>query len=540
MRTRIVPYHPFGAAKPALPDALEAQIVTPLGELSTASVQYHREGLNATVLDGIVELGFEYFDGSAWVEPPNCRFLSMKGSFDHLEETPTRNYSFVGVGWMLRQAKVWAVNGLPVDSDGKVQFLSANAGKIMATLIQNAKARGWGAGIKIDFTATADSAGKTWSKVLTIAYDLELDLESILSNLYQQGVCDYRWEGRTLRVFNPEATMARDLTLGTSPVRLVVADGQTSAPEDWTNEDMLTDAMVIGEDGKRWEFTNGVNSPLGRLEKVIAQGGVSDQGTASLLAETDLLAGSQTRISYTREFALAADSNVWPFRNYQLGDWVLGQRGTGFERLRAHSISLTANSDGVKGHAVLGDRLEDLLTKLAKRTKGITGGSSTGGSGVRPAPEGPDTRTPAAPSGLVIAADAYIDGAGVPRGRVDIDWAHSGRATNGTAMDVDRFQVYYRVNETGAPWKQLTSTQDTEVQYSPLPIFKADGRTPEQLAFKVRAVGGNGKVSAFSSVVAVQMEDDFTPPPVPVFRAQDLTTWLRRSEERRVGKECPV
>lgn len=519
-----------------LPDSLETQIVSPLGELPTGSVHYHRDGINSTSLDGLVELGLEYLDGGTWVEPPNCRFLTMRGSFDHLEETPTRKYSLIGVGWMLRRAKVWEANGLPVDADGKVQFLSANAGTIMATLIQNAKRRGWGAGIGVDFTATQDSAGKAWDKILTIAYDLELDLEAILSNLYQQGVCDYRWEGRTLRIFNPGTLMARELSTGANPVRLMVADGQTSAPEEWTNEDMLTDAMVLGEEGKRWEFSNNVNGPLGRLENVITQGGVSDPGTASLLAEADLLTGSQTRVSYTREFVLADHSTVHPFRSYQVGDWVLGQRGVAFERLRVVSLSLTMNADGVKGHAVLGDRLEDLLTKLAKRTKGITGGSSTGGSGIRPAPEGPDTRTPAAPSGLVVGVDAYIDDAGVARGRIDADWAHSGNATNGTAMTIDRYQVFYRVNELGTIWKQLTSTQDTELQYSPLPVFKADGVTPEQFAFKVRAIGNNGRASGFSGVVAVQMEDDVTPPPVPQFLAENLTTWLRTVTVRWGGK----
>lgn len=535
MRTRLVSYVPFGSAGAVLPDALESQIVTPLGELPTAQVHYHRDGVNAVQLDGMTELGFEYYSTLGWVEPPNGRFLSMKGGFDHLEATPTRKYSFVGVGWMLRQAKVWEANGLPVDADGKVQFLSANAGQIMGTLIQNAQGRGWGAGVSIDFDSTADSSGQAWAKIITIAYDLDLDLETVLANLYQQGVCDYRWEGRTLRIFNPETTMAQDLTVGTSPVRLVVNDGQTSAPEEWTNEDLLTHAMVLGEDGKRWEFANGANNPLGRLEQVITQGGVSDEGTASLLAQTDLLAGSETQISFTREFVLTDESVVWPYRTYTLGDWVLAQRGTTFERLRTVSLSLTVNADGVKGHAVLGTRLQDLLTKLAKRTKGITGGTSAGGSGARPAPEGPDNRTPTAPTGLVVAVDAYIGNDGAAQGRADIDWAHDGAATDGTAMTVDAYQVYYRVNELGEVWRQLPAVQDTELAHSPLPLLDDDG-TPQEYGFKVRAVADNGRHSAFTPVVVVTMEPDTTPPPVPQFFAEDVSTWLRTTKVEWQGK----
>lgn len=537
MRTRLVPYTPFGAKRAPLPDALEAQLVTPMGELPTASVHYHRQGVNAVVLDGVTELAYEHWNGASWVEPPNARFLSMTGNFDHLEETPTRNYSFVGIGWMLRRAKVWEPNGLPVDADGKVQFLSANAGTIMATLIQNAKGRGWGAGIQIDFSSTTDSSGQAWAKALTIAYDLELDLEAVLSNLYQQGVCDYRWEGRTLRIFNPETTMARDRTTGSNQVRLVVADGQSSAPEDWTNEDLVTDALVLGDEGKSWTFANNASQPLGRLETVITQGGVSDPGTASLLADQDLLKGSATRISYTREFTVTAGSRVRPFQDYQVGDWVWAQRGTSFERLRVMSLSLTVAPEGLRGHAVLGDRLEDLLTKLAKRTKGITGGASAGGNGTRPAPGGPDTRIPSMPSGLVVGVDSYIDDTGWPAGRVDVDWAHDGNATNGTAMTIDRFQVFYRINEVGRPWAQLLTTSDTEAAYSPLPVFKTDGVTPEQYGFKVRAVAENGKVSEWTPVVAVTMEDDTTPPPVPEFLASHLTTWLRTITVRVSGNE---
>lgn len=96
-----------------------------------------------------MELGFAYFDTEKWVEPPNCWFLSTKGSFDHVEQQRTLKYSAVGIGWMLRKAKVLEPNGLEVDADGKIQFKSATAGQIMATLIPNAKGRGWGTGVDI-------------------------------------------------------------------------------------------------------------------------------------------------------------------------------------------------------------------------------------------------------------------------------------------------------------------------------------------------------------------------------------------------------
>jgi len=527
MRTRLVQYTPLGAKGPTLPGALATQVVTPLGELSTGSIHYPRTAVNATLLDGVAEVAVEYWTGTAWAEAPNCRFFTLNGNLDYLEDVPTRKYNLLSVGWLLRMAKVWSAGALPVDKDGKVQFNSAKAGAIMATLFTAAQARGWGPGLSIDFTSTTDSAGAAWSKVITIAFDLDLDLDQILSNLRDQGMVDYRWEGRTLRVFNPDGAMANDLTLGANPVSLTTANGATSAPEEWTNEDLLTDALVLGDAGKKWTFNNGSAGPLGRLEKVITQSGVTDDGTAALLAATDLLVGQQARMSYTSEFILTDATPVRPFVHYKVGDWVRVQRGTAFERLRVMSISLTADDSGVKGHAVLGDRIDDVLTKLAKRTKGITGGAATGGAGARPAPAGPDLRVPATPTGLVVQPDVYLDDDGAARGLVVIDWAHSGLATNGTSMTIDRYMVDYRENIVGKLWKSLGSASDTDLTYSPLPVFKADGVTAAQYEFRVRAIGNEGKTSAWTAGVVATMVKDTTPPYVPYFLSSNVTTWLR-------------
>ena len=107
MRTRLVAYTPFGAQLGVLSQPLESTVVTPLGELPSLTISYPRDGMNASGLEGIAEVGWEFWDGAAWVEPDNCRFLSMGATFDHLDQTATRKYSLVGIGWMLRRARVW-------------------------------------------------------------------------------------------------------------------------------------------------------------------------------------------------------------------------------------------------------------------------------------------------------------------------------------------------------------------------------------------------------------------------------------------------
>lgn len=522
MKTRIVSYPIFGSGATVLPDPLEATLTTPLGELPTGNIHYPVDGVNYTKLLPESEVAFQRWDGTAWVEPPNCRFFPMNGSFNHIEEIPTRGFTLLGFGWLLRNAKVWEPNGLPVDADGKVQFLSATPGTIMQTLITNAKGRGWGAGVAIDFSAATDSSGAAWSKIVTMAFDLEVSLETILTNLYQQGLCDFRWEGRTLRIFNPDTTMAREKT----SVRLTVADGATSAPEEWTNEDRLTDTLVVGDKGLKWTFNNGATGGFGRLERVTTQSGVTDPATAQLLAARDLTAGIDARVSFTREFILDDATVNAPFSEYLIGDWVSAQRGTAFERLRVVSISLTIKPDEVKGHVVLGTRIDDILAKLAKRTSGITGGATAGGSGGRPAPDGPDPRVPSAPLGLVVGALPYTDENGFPQGRLEADWTHSGQATNGTVQTPDRYQLQRRINVAGEKWKMVAETTDTEVAVAPVAIFKADGTTAEQYAHRVRAVSEAGLVSEWSAQAITTMETDSTPPAAPYFVQANVTTWL--------------
>ncbi|NWN87322.1 MAG: hypothetical protein HLX51_02070 [Micrococcaceae bacterium] len=524
MKFRLVSYDPMGSARGVLPDALEIKPVVSLSDAATLQVQYPTAGVNADHLaDRMAEIGLEYYDPDSddWVEPPSCRFISMKGTDDFLDETPTVAVDMVHVGdFMLSHATVWSTDGLHVDADGKAQFLSATAGEILVPLLQRAQARGWGDGIDWDFSTSQDSSGAGFEHILTIAYDPETDLNTILANLRDQQVIDYRWQGRTLQLFNPHTVMARE-----TGVQLVASDGHQSAPEEWSNEDLRSHVRVLGEDGRSWEFSNPLTTALGRLESVVTQGGVSDPGTAALLSRESLLAGEATRVSRTREFDVTGGSPA-PFRDYVPGDWVLilGDGGD-WEQLRVHSVSVTVNDEGVSGHATLGDRLDDLLSRIAKQTKGITGGATVGGSGVRPSPEGPDTRKPQAPVGLVGESDFYFDDHGFPRGVVWFSWAEVQLATNGTGITVDEYSVEVSEDYVGSPAILWGTVSGAFYSYSPLDIHD-DGGVPKRYKARVRARAESGVLGPWSDYVAVEMVEDVVPPPPPLLQPGDISTTL--------------
>ena len=524
MEFRLVAYEPLGEPRDILPDALEILPVVSLSDPATLQIQYPKSGVNASILqERIHEMALQYYDEESgrWVEPANCRFLSMKGENDFLDDTPTFAVDYVHVGsFQLQRATVWSTDGLREDEDGKAQFLSATAGQILGPLLQRAKDRGWGAGIDWDFTATKDSAGADFAHIITIAYDTEINLNTILTNLRDQQVIDFRWNGRTLQLFNPGTVMARETDL-----QLVAPHGHTAAPEEWSNEELQSHVRVIGEDGMSWEFSNDVLTPLGRLEGVVTQGGVSDPGTAEMLSREGLVAGEDTRVARTREFDVLQGSPA-PFRDYVPGDWVhvLSDAGE-WEYLRVHSISVTVNDEGVSGHAVLGDSLDDLLSRIAKRTQGIAGGATVGGSGVRPNTDGPDRREPAVPEGLVGSTDFYFDDQGVPRGVVWFEWAAVFQATNGTGIDVNEYWIEITDDYVGAPVLLTRSTSEPFFSHSPMDIYDSDGN-PRRYKARVRARANSGVLGDWSEFIAVEMVEDPDPPPPPLLQPGDITTTL--------------
>ncbi|MFG2076985.1 hypothetical protein [Nonomuraea maritima] len=474
-------------------------------------LSYSTRALNAELLDGPVEVAVEWSeDGQAWTEPSDGRFLLIRRRADQVDETGLAMYELPGYVWMLR--KVILYPGAAPLVDGKRAFLSAMPGAILQTFLQEGQARGALPALDWDFTPTHDSASEPWAKILTIYYRPGLDALTTLINLAEQGVCDFRMQGRTLQVFNADTELARDLAAGDAPVDLRFGRDVVAAPDVGTFEDLASAALVIGEDGFRASYTNGsASAPWGRWETYIGQGGVSDPGTAQLLAEAVLLRSGRERIQRTRQ--ITPYTARWlPWRDYRPGDRVLApSAGGAMESMRVRQLTVTRDKNGVLGgNVVLNDRLLERDLRLSRRTAGIVGGSTAeGGSGARPAPESPAPRTPASPAGLIVNPLAYLDEHGLPRGQVTATWGAVTTDVAGVALVIGGYELFARINEEGAPWFLITATEaaDTNATFSPLVVG-------QQYQFKVRAVN-LGQRGPFSSSVAVTIPDDTDAPPVP-------------------------
>ncbi|WP_127933094.1 hypothetical protein [Nonomuraea polychroma] len=178
-------------------------------------------------------------------------------------------------------------------------------------------------GLAVDFTPTHDSAGQPWNKLLTIGLDPGADLLTLLINLAEQGVLDWTMQGRVLRAFNEGTTLGRDFATGPAPVDLRMGRDVDDAPDDATLEDASSAILIVGENGLQVEVTNpSAVAPWGRWETYQSQSGVSDEGTARLLAQYALDRASGEQVQHTRQIRPYA-ARWLPLKDYRPGDTVL-------------------------------------------------------------------------------------------------------------------------------------------------------------------------------------------------------------------------
>lgn len=504
---RLVVYSPNGPRLGVLPAHLGWEAGLPLSDVSSLRLAYNSAAPGADLLAQPCEIAMEYSVlGGAWIEPENARFLRIKRSSDAADRTGARSYDMPGYAWMLKKVVLYPALGMV---DGKRPFAAVKPGVILRALVDEGKGRGAAAGLTVNFTATHDSAGQPWAMTLSLGVEPGTDLLALLINLAEQGVIDWCMQGRELRVYNEGTVLAADRASGPAPVELRLGRDIDSAPDDATLEDAASAILIMGEEGLRVEVTNpAATMPWGRWETHQSQGGVSDTGTAQLLGQHALERAAGERVQLTRSITPYV-ARFLPLADYAPGDYIRapGDQGV-MTALRVRQITLTVDASGViGGNLTLNDRFLERDIRLARQAAGIlAGGVSSGGTGSDPTPEGSD-RVPAAPTGLLISPAAYLDEEGYAHGQITVSWSPVTTDVNGTALDVDGYELIgISPPGTGAT-RVLATTQSTTVTYSPL-----EPKTRWQFGVLATNGGVRGAVTTSAEIV---IPDDETPPPEP-------------------------
>ena len=484
-------------------------------DAGTLSMTYPRVALNGGILQrGLeqgLEIGMEVATHDAWVEPYNCRFLLVSRSRDAKDSTDTVTLNCMTWIWLTKKILNLNMSALLTDTDnkGKRPFYSATSGMIVHTLLDENRRRGGAATVMpAGFNSARDTNGDTWAYKMTLYYDAGVDLYTVIDNLSANGMCDWRTDGRMLKMWNADSTaLCRDLS---ASVRIPLATGLLESPEEETIEGLAGSILVRGDNDLVFTQENKTApSPWGKWELYSSQGGVSNKDTAQLLMQTQLASAARVRGQYTRQILTTGIEHL-PLVDYRPGDWITAPTVNHGEKVRVQRVELSNRNDGgVKCALMLNDRLYDAQTRQAKRIRGVTGGAVAGGaSGATPAPE-KDHRIPMAPAGLVVQTDAYIDANGYARGLATAQWAEVTQATNHTSIEITSYRVEWRPNIAGEAWRSAGVTTDTTLSWGNL-----DCGTTIQV--RVRAVPTySDKLGDWSAVAVVDVAQDVTPPSVP-------------------------
>lgn len=405
---RLVALTPNGGRLPAIPVPTQYSFSCPLNEISGATLEYRNGAVGASAVADLCEIAAEYSvdSGLTWVEYPNGRFLRLGRSSNEVDLNGVRSYTLPGYGWLLSKMRQMKTTGL--NADGKRTFNSANAGMIMKTLIDEAHSRGVCTGLGYAFTSSVDSAGNAWNKVVSIAYEPGLDLLTILLNLSQQGIVDWRFQGRALQIFNADGVMAVE-----RPAKFQFPHDFAALPAQGSYEDFVHNVMVLGDNGKRLSMSQPtpIAEPWGKWEGFIGQGGVSDTATMTILASSALSDGDHEKLQYTAEVETRT-TRYEPFVDYNQGDFITIPTESGDKSFRIRQINWTRDSSGDLGlDLIINDRFVEKEIRTARRVNGITGGASSGGNGSTPTKD-PAARQPKKPDGLVVDTVAIVNSGG--------------------------------------------------------------------------------------------------------------------------------
>ena len=513
LKSRLVAYQANGSKLGLLPEPTSYTVSFTHDAVGALTVSYSRKALRGEILDRRLETGLEIAvevsDGGRWIEPYNGRFVIASRSRNALDVSDTVSLTGVSYGWLLKKALNLDTSRLETKGDekGTRKFANANAGTIMRTFMDENWNRG---GVKVDcsrFTSGADSAGKQWGYMLpSIYYDLGVSIQDVLDSLVNNGLCDWRTDARQLLLWNADSVaVCRDLS---KSCVVTLAQDVSEAPDDESIDGLASSILVRGDNINFRQDNPNAPKPWGGWELYSSQQGVNKKETAEHLIKPTLANAARVRGQYTRSVNVV-EASCLPLIDYTIGDWITAPTVANREKVRVQQVTLQLDSTGFKASLILNDKNYDSSVRLTKRMNGITGGAHLGGaSGAIPAPE-KDHRVPKAPQNLSANSDAYINVNGYARGMVTARWDDVTLATDGTAMDITSYAVEYRVNKTGYEWHSAGTTTEHTLSWSNLDCGV-------QILVRVRAIPSySDQMGEWSSVFALTVAKDTTPPPVP-------------------------
>ena len=448
-----------------------------------------------------LDIGFEvnWDDGTGWHEPFDCRFLRVKNNKNDVAD-PAKlvNLTCPGYGWMLAKVKNMV--------SGNRKLKNKDTGDIIRLFWNEYTARHGARTLPIDmssWTTGTDSAGAAWLKKKTLTFELAADLLTILQGQVDIDHCDYRFDGRQLKLWNPDSQWV-DLA---GSVRLRLGKEVGEAPADESLEEMIHYLLVRGEKKTKAVLSNTDNTPWGVWEGCINEGGIDSNAEARDAAQKQMDLSSRMRGEYTVTLNLQPGDPL-PFKDYRPGDWVSGPDMDGnLQRMRVQQITLSGDGSQVTGSIVLNDLVKASELALSSKLASISNGASqTGGTGMAP-DVAIDLRQAAAPTGFTATPSLYLTTAKRWATRLLFEWDAVTTATDGTDLDISSYRVW------GISSEETTARVIATVPGTDLSALVDGFGEGTSWSFAVQAVGSTTtEPGAMSAFVSITLPEDTDPP----------------------------
>jgi hypothetical protein len=346
--------------------------------------------------------------------------------------TPGSEWTFSGHfhEWLLSKAIIAPQTIDEVNKDGSLIFAGATAGTILATMMDQAQARGALPLMTRDFTATTDSSGQPWANAISsLKLAPKTTLYDVATKLVELGMCEFEvTPGRIWRAWNAGGRGVDHTTTTSSPLTFAHARNLAEHSRRESVRDAGTAVLVAGAEGF-YEFASSATAQasLGWRAEVGVDAGQLNSRTAVAAVAPSYL---QKAAAGTAEYAAAVEFGPGapiPMIDYAVGDWAYTVADTVRRRLRIAQIELVFGRDKpIDGKVVFNDLITDRLTALYRRLNAISTGSAVvGTSAATPTGAGADTIPPAAPQGLTVASSFafQVPGDATTRAEVRAGWA---------------------------------------------------------------------------------------------------------------------
>lgn len=513
-----------GTYNVALPDLASWQLSLVESSPGAVTLDYPADGRNFDVLRNSVTADRDLLV-AIWIggkDPGSLRAILNTAEGDDVAESAVWRFSGNFLNVRMEEATIAPRTSVvtpptgpaPTEDLAALRVYAATAGTIMATLMQEAQARGTLSDITYIFTNTVDSHGVPWSKTITLKIAPGTDYLAVLAALGESSLCEWEIVDHELVLWE-FGTRGTDYTATTPPIILRAGDTLTDSPRKHTVRNAGTTLTVAGGEGLYTTVSDATALARRgrRIEQYISQGSLTDAGSLSAYATAKLPSITAGAMEVGGGIALTGIGPE-PLIAYRNGDWIWSDTGLGLERLRIKQLTVSCDSNGILTAGLsLNDLIADQLEALAQRMAGIEGGTTiTGTSNASPAaPYAPDTMAPAAPQGLIVTSLAQPSPDPVPRSAVFASWAAVVTNADTTAIgDLAGYTVQWRylTPPLTTDWNQLAAVTTASASWSGV-------IAGQSIEVRVLAFDTSNNQSNWSTSAVHTTQTDATPPPTP-------------------------